>query len=146
MAVTAPQSYQNHRRYVPGFHFVTFGALVVTTIYWAVRTVTAFSLDHLALLVTGVAVVMLFLYTRAFATGNQDRTIRLEEQVRLEKLLPPELVPRISELTTAQLVAIRFAPDDEVEQLVRMVFTEGLSDREEIKRRVRTWRADYQRV
>ncbi len=146
MAETTAQSYQHHRRYVPGFHYVTFGALAVTTIYWAVRTVTAFSLDHVALLVMGVAVILLFLYTRAFATRNQDRTIRLEEQVRLEKLLPPELVPRISELTTAQLVAIRFAADDEVEQLVRAVLTEELSDREEIKRRVRTWRPDYQRV
>lgn len=146
MAETTPQTYANHRRYVPGFHFVTFGILVVTTLWWAYRTVRAFSVDHLMLLLLGIGVVMLFLYTRTFATGNQDRIIRLEERVRLEKLLPTELVPRIGELSTAQLVGLRFASDGEVETLVRAIFTESIAGRDEIKRRVKSWRVDNQRV
>ncbi len=146
MADQTPQSYANHKRIVPGFHYVTFALLLIPTIWWVYRSIRAFSVDHLMLFAMGAGAVMLLLYTRSFATKNQDRIIRLEERTRLEELLPPELVPRIGELTTAQCVAIRFAADAEVEALVRAVLHEGITDREAIKGRVRSWRADYQRV
>jgi hypothetical protein len=78
--------------------------------------------------------------------GVQDRVIRLEERLRLEKVLPADLQPRISELTTKQLVALRFASDEELPELVRRVLGGELTERNDIKRAVRSWRADHQRI
>ena len=66
--------------------------------------------------------------------------IRLEERLRLERLLPADLRGRIPELTTAQLVALRFASDGELAELVRAVFAEKLVDRRAIKQRIRRHR------
>jgi len=76
----------------------------------------------------------------------QDRVIRLEERLRLERLLDPPLAARISELTTAQLVALRFASDEEVGGLVARVLEGELTGRKEIKRAIRSWRPDHERI
>jgi hypothetical protein len=78
--------------------------------------------------------------------GVQDRVIRLEERLRMERVLPAELRPRISELTTKQLVSLRFASDEELPELVRRVLGGELAERNDIKRAVRNWRADHQRI
>jgi hypothetical protein len=64
----------------------------------------------------------------------------------MEWVLPAELRPRISELTTRQMVGLRFAPDDELPELVRRVLGGELAGRNDIKRAVRNWRADHQRI
>ena len=65
-----------------------------------------------------------------FALRVQDRVIRLEMRLRLRELLPPDLVPRISELRPRQLVALRFAGDRELPALTRRVLDERLRGRE----------------
>ena len=80
------------------------------------------------------------------ALRAQDRIIRLEERVRLAQLLPPDLRSRIGELQTSQLIAIRFAPDEEVPELVRRALEGELKTRADIKRAIQTWRADHLRV
>src|SRR6185503_7651469 len=91
-------------------------------------------------LLLGVALLILFLCMRMFALSVQDRVIRLEERLRLERLLPAELRARIPELEIPQLVALRFASDGELTELVRAVLSERIHDRREIKRRIRDWR------
>ena len=76
----------------------------------------------------------------------QDRIIRLEERARLERVLPADLRGRIGELKESQLVAIRFAPDDEVPELTRRTLNGELKSQVEIKRAIRNWRADHLRV
>jgi hypothetical protein len=76
----------------------------------------------------------------------QDRVIRLEMRLRLERLLPPELRSRVSEFTVPQLVSLRFAGDDELPVLARQVLEEKLSDRKTIKRRIKNWQADFLRA
>ena len=66
--------------------------------------------------------------------------------VNQSQLLPADLKPRIGELTVAQLVALRFASDEELPALVRQVLDEKLTERKEIKKRVKSWRADHLRV
>ena len=80
------------------------------------------------------------------ATTAQDRIIRLEETLRLQRCLPPELRSRIGELSTGQLIGLRFCSDEEVSELTRAVLNGELRGREEIKRRVRSWRPDTLRV
>ena len=93
-----------------------------------------------------VAVILTAFFARAFAVGVQDRVIRLEERMRLAELLPADLRPRIGELTTRQLVALRFASDAELPGLVRRVLSEELRDKNAIKRLIVTWRPDHARV
>ena len=85
-------------------------------------------------------------YARAFAVQGQDRVIRLEERLRMERLLPDELKPRINDFTMDQLIALRFASDAELPGLARKVLDEDIGDRKTIKQMIVTWRADYQRV
>jgi hypothetical protein len=83
---------------------------------------------------------------RAMALRAQDRTIRLEERMRLNQVLPPDLRARLDELKTSQLIALRFAPDEEVPDLVRRALTGELQRQGDIKRAIRNWRPDYLRV
>jgi hypothetical protein len=97
-------------------------------------------------LVVALALGGLAWYARINALVVQDRVIRLEERLRLERLLPDDLKPRIGELSVAQLAALRFAGDSELAGLVRQIVDENLSDRDTIKRRIRDWRPDHLRV
>lgn len=140
------QSFENHVRLVPGFHFVTFGILAINflwSVYGAIRGFSAGSLISAAL---AVALILLFFYARLFALTVQDRVIRLEERLRMERLLPADLVPRIGEFTVAQLVALRFTGDDELPALARKVLDEKITERKAIKRLIKNWRPDFQRA
>lgn len=146
MTVPAPQSYANHARVVPGFHYVTFGLLLVSLLWGAWRLAAEATVDRLMLLLLTVAVIMVALYARTFALTVQDRIIRLEMHLRLAQLLPADLQPRIAELTPKQLVALRFAGDAELAELVRTVLADGVTDPRTIKKMVRNWRPDYLRA
>jgi hypothetical protein len=82
---------------------------------------------------------------RLNALRVQDRLIRLEERLRLQTLLPAELSPRIAELTESQLIALRFASDNEVPGLVEKVLAAKMKSKD-IKQAIVTWRADMFRV
>ena len=71
---------------------------------------------------------------------------REDVRLRLERLLPEDLKPRIPELSISQLVALRFAGDAELAELTRQALDGPITDRDEIKKRVRSWRADWLRV
>ena len=147
MTTAAPaQNFDNHRKFVPGFHIVAFGLLAINLFYSLYVVVTALSVDSVIALFLAFAVIMVMLYARLFALGAQDRVIRLEERLRLHELLPPDQKHNLDELTTGQLIALRFASDGEVAALVAAVCAEGIEDRDEIKKRVTNWRADHQRV
>jgi hypothetical protein len=76
----------------------------------------------------------------------QDRVIRLEMTNRLERILPADLRARIGELSPGQLIALRFASDAELPELTRVVLTEGLRGRNDIKKKIRDWQPDHMRV
>ena len=76
----------------------------------------------------------------------QDRIIRLEMRLRLQQCLPADLRSRIEELTPGQLVALRFASDAELPELVREVVAGKLAARKDIKLRVKNWQGDWLRA
>lgn len=146
MADPAPQTYQNHARYVPLFHFVAAGILVVNLLWQLYRLFRNLSPATVINVLVAVALVLLFWYIRTFALTVQDRVIRLEERLRLARLLSADLQPRIEELSVGQLCALRFASDEEVPELVRQVLTDNIRSRAEIKKRIRNWRPDHLRA
>ena len=85
-------------------------------------------------------------YARSFALKAQDRVIRLEEQSRMARLLPDDLRNRADELSARQLIALRFAADGEVPELVRWVLKDNVTDAKAIKQRITVWRPDTHRV
>lgn len=140
------QNYENHRKFVRGYHVVAFGLLALNFFYSLYRVVTDLSMNSVMALLLALALILVFFYARIFALRAQDRIIRLEERLRLRELLPPDQQNTIDELTTSQLIALRFASDGEVAALVTAVLAEGIEDRDEIKKRVTDWRADYQQL
>jgi hypothetical protein len=142
----APQSFENHAKLVPLYHFWTTALLVFPTLWLGYRLVADFSMDRLALFLLAVGVTLAGYFVRAFPIGVQDRLIRLEERLRMEQLLPADLRSRLPELTTKQLVALRFASDAELADLVRRVLDQKIADKKSIKSQIRTWRADHQRI
>ena len=142
----SPQTFERHAKIVPGYHRWTTALLVLPTLYFGYRAVADFNADRAVFFLFCVGVIFAALYARVFPLGVQDRVIRLEERMRMEKILPSDLRARIPELTTKQLIALRFASDEELPELARRVLGQGLSDPKEIKRAIRDWRADHQRI
>ncbi len=144
--MTEPQSADHHTRIIPGYHYFLAGALLVNFILrvvWAIRTPT---LVNLWGIVMAVAFVMMAWYLRIFPLAVQDRVIRLEERMRLGRLLPPDLRPRLGEFTRQQLVGLRFASDEELPALAARVLNEGITSKKAIKHLVTQWRADHLRA
>jgi hypothetical protein len=96
--------------------------------------------------VLALGILAVGLVARYMSLVNQNRIIRLEERLRLTSLLPDELKARIPELRPRQLIALRFASDAEVTDLVRRCLAGELQTADSIKRAVKEWRPDHLRV
>jgi hypothetical protein len=141
------QNYANHTKYVPAFHFFVLPVLLLNA-GWSIYRwkLSMWSVDGAVWVLTSFALLIGVLFARLFALSVQDRVIRLEEQLRCQRLLPSALLPRISELEPGQFVALRFASDAELSALVQKVLDERLKDRKAIKQLIKTWRPDYLRA
>lgn len=143
---TVPQSFTNHTRWHPIFHFFIAPVMLINFLYALFRFVRNPGLDEGWWVVVAAAIVALTALVRLNPLKVQDRVIRLEEELRHERLLPTELATRARSLTPAQLVALRFASDAELENLVANVLDGILTKPAEIKRAITQWRADTLRV
>ncbi len=146
MAEPTPQTYRNHTRWVPGYHFLLMPILVLNLGWSIYRLVTSFAFETVVGLLLAFGLALGFLFARIFALAAQDRVIRLEERLRMHTLLPADLKPRINEFTTSQLIALRFASDAELPDLARKVLDEKIAEQKPIKQAIEAWRPDYQRV
>lgn len=152
MAEKMPQTYANHRRFDPLFHFFllpVFGlGLLLALIHFFAHITHGDLFDHihafLLVLLAAAALTAVF-KIRLYSLKVQDRVIRLEERLRLTQLLAEPLRSRIPELTVEQLCGLRFASDAEIPKLVERSLNEKLS-RADIKKSIQNWRPDYWRV
>jgi len=140
-----PQSFENHAKVVPAYHYFTFGLIAVNLLWNLYRTVVDASAGQFMALTVAIALLMVFFFARIFALTVQDRVIRLEMHLRLASLAP-DLSGRLREFTMNQLCSLRFASDAELPELARMVLAEKLDDRKAIKKQIRNWQADHVRV
>lgn len=146
MSSQTPQDFSNHSRLLTGYHYVLAALVFANAIYAIYTLVTAFSAAFVFATITAIALIMTAFYARGFALKAQDRIIRLEERLRLSRILPDDLKSKVESLTTDQLIALRFASDGELAELTRKVILEEIADQKEIKKLIKNWRPDYQRV
>jgi len=141
------QNYANHRRYVPLYHGVLFFLLIITFVGSLVNLYLSFG-DHQRVYSASLITVLTFCgliqfwYSRTFATRVQDRAIRAEENLRHFAMTGKLFEPK---LRMGQIIALRFASDEEFLVLAKRAVEEQLS-REDIKKAIKTWRADHHRA
>ena len=140
------QSYKTHTRLLPPFHFFVLPVMLINFLNAVRHAVQQPTLHWAWEVVFALALVGLALFSRVQALTVQDRVIRLEERLRLRQLLPPDLHPQINTLSHRQLVALRFAGDDEVADLVRQIAAGKLTTAKDIKMQVKHWRPDWLRA
>jgi hypothetical protein len=141
------QNYKNHRRVVPMFHLVTFLAIIAAIIGSFVNLYESRNNhDNLysASLICLITLILgsLFTFVRLFPLRAQDRAIRAEESLRhfvLTGKLPD------SRLRMSQIIALRFASDEELPALSKRAAEENLSSTA-IKKSIKNWRPDFHRA
>lgn len=139
------QNYKNHSRIIPLWHYITLAVIIAVLIGSIVNLVKS-SKENLysASLLTAISLILasIFWYARAFALKAQDRAIRAEENLRHFALTGKLLDKR---LRTSQIIALRFAPDQEFIELVQKAIDNKLRSGE-IKKSVVSWKPDHHRV
>ena len=141
------QDYKTHRQIVPGFHYLTGSLILVCLIGSIVNLVNSFS-DHgnlysaSLIVVMNIILLLVGLYARSFALKAQDRAIRAEENLRHFVITGKLLDKR---LRTGQIIALRFAEDEEFVELAQKAAIENMRAND-IKKAIKTWREDHHRV
>jgi hypothetical protein len=142
----AAQSYASHRRLHPVLHMVVMPILIANLVIVTIAVVRHPSLATAWGVVFALGLALLAVCARGMVLTVQDRIIRLEMRLRLAQVLPADLAPRIAQLTPSQLVALRFASDAELPDLVRKSLAGELASGEAIKGAVKDWQADHLRA
>jgi hypothetical protein len=140
------QSYANHTRWHPPFHFFVIPVLLINFVWSIVEFVRTPSPNQGRWIVVSLALVVLALLVRINALKVQDRLIRLEERLRYQQLLPADLAQQCGSLALGSTIALRFASDEELEGLIREVLGGRLTKSAEIKKAIKNWRGDTFRV
>ena len=141
----AEQSYKSHTRWLPAFHFFAVPVLLINTINELRHLVANPSRSTAWTALVAAALLTVAFLARTQALQAQNRVIRLEMRLRLQQLLAADHMSRFNELTVPQLVALRFASDDELPALVGAVLKDG-TKQADIKKMIKQWQPDYCRV
>ena len=145
MSDESVQSYSTHARWLAPWHFFAIPVLLSNAIVEIVRFVRAPSLLGAWVAIVAIALATGLILARWMPLRCQDRLIRLEETLRLERLAP-DRTREVEHLTRDQLIGIRFASDAEVPHLLDRMAAGELVTRNDVKRAVQHWRSDHQRI
>jgi hypothetical protein len=145
MADTA-QNYSNHVRFRWMFHYTSLPILLANAIVFIVAAVKAPTGMSIWIAVVCVALFMFAFDVRSQVVTVQDRVIRGEMRLRLERVLGAGAKEKIAKLTCAQLIGLRFASDAELPALVERTLAGELPDRKSIKQAVQNWQPDTLRA
>ena len=140
------QTYSNHTRWYPLFHFVLVPLLAINLLSHLVRFFLAPSWALFFWVILSITLILLALTARLMALKAQDRLIRLEERLRYRDVLSPELAKRADALSLGQMIALRFAPDDELPAMIERTLNGEFARGKDIKLAVQNWRGDHVRV
>lgn len=140
-----PQNYRNHRRFLYVYHGLTFLiilALLTGSLFNLAWSPRENQFTAALLVLVGLVLLSLFIHARRFPLRAQDRAIRAEENLRHFILTGK---PLDNQLTIQQIIALRFASDEEFVRLAKRAVDEALN-MDEIKREIRNWRPDHCRA
>lgn len=140
-----PQTFANHVKWDPRFHFFLAPVMLINVMVAGYCLIRFHSLVAGWIFILALALMVTVSRMRFYATHLQDRVIRLEEHLRLARVLPEPLRSRMGELSDTQSVGLRFASDAELPALVQRALDEKLS-RADIKKAITNWRPDYSRI
>ena len=141
-----PQTFANHTRWHPPFHFFIVPVMLINFIWVIVLFVKAPGWTSGWWIVFSAALVVLTFLVRLNSLKVQDRLIRLEERLRYQQILSPALLQQTSALETGQIIALRFASDRELEEMLTAVLAGKVAKPGEIKQAIKDWRVDTFRV
>jgi hypothetical protein len=141
----APQGLKNHARLDPPYHVLTFALYLVNLGFAVASEIRHHDAGSTWWLVLSLLIIAPILRIRTYPLKVQDRVIRLEERLRLQALAPQQWHAQIYKLREDQLIALRFASDDEVVELAKQALEQNLN-RKQIKERIKSWRPDEWRV
>lgn len=139
------QNFKNHAQMVPGFHYVTFGAILALlggSINYLLKSTPENKYLASLLVLSTIIFILIAWYARTFALKAQDRAIRAEESLRYY-IMTGKAMP--TTLRIGQIIALRFASDAEYLALVERAIKENLSSKE-IKMAIQNWKGDHHRV
>jgi hypothetical protein len=140
------QNFANHTRWHPTFHFFVLPVMLINFVWAVVVFFKAPGWNSGWWIIVSLALLILTTFVRTYSLKVQDRVIRLEERLRYQQVVSPALAQQANTLTAAQTVALRFAADEELENLVNSVLTGKFVKTKDIKRAIKQWRADHFRV
>ncbi|CAN5868342.1 hypothetical protein BH20ACI4_BH20ACI4_34090 [soil metagenome] len=140
------QNYQNHVRYFPLVHYFLTPLLFFNLIWQIVRLYQEPSWDRAEFVLLSVGLIAMNVAARLQALRAQDRVIRLEESLRYQRLLSPDLAFQAEQLPASSKLALRFASDEELSELVHKAINGDFKNSKEIKLSIKNWRGDYLRV
>ncbi|MGH9949561.1 MAG: DUF6526 family protein [Pyrinomonadaceae bacterium] len=141
------QNYSNHVRWFPLFHFFLIPVLTLHFLFQAFRFYQEPGLDRGVWVFICFIFIVIALTARLQALKVQDRVIRLEDRLRYKMLLPPELASgAIDNIRLGQMIALRFASDEELPGLVERTLKDEFETPKDIKLAVKNWRGDHHRV
>jgi hypothetical protein len=146
--MSSPQSYKNHTRVDPLWHFFIVPILLVNIFFAIYLLIHHWPMHDFLLswwIVLSIALFLAVGRARQHSMKVQDRLIRLEERLRLAELLSPDDLVLSYSLTESQLIGLRFASNNELPALVARTLKEGLT-RDQIKAAIVEWRPDDFRV
>ena len=140
------QNYQNHVRFFPLVHFILFPALLFNLIWQSVMLYQERSWDRGEYVFMALVFIAMNLAARVQALRAQDRVIRLEESLRYQRFLSADLAFQAEQLPMGSKIALRFASDEELPELVQKAINGEFANTKEIKLAIKNWRGDYLRV
>lgn len=141
------QNFKNHTRYVPLYHFVLLILLLFATIGSSINLFKRSNAEErlsneLVIFVISIILLLCYYLMRSFPLKAQDRAIRAEENLRHYVLAGKLLDNR---LTMSQIIALRFASDDEFVELAKDAAEKNMKSND-IKKAIKNWREDNYRV
>lgn len=139
------QNFKNHSRFLTLWHFILVPVMITSLVFSVINFVHASRENHIPaaiILALNIMIIFIWYYSRRFALVAQDRAIRAEESLRHFIITGKPINPQ---LRLGQIIALRFAPDDEVIALSKKAVSENLTAKA-IKAEIRNWKEDNHRV
>lgn len=142
------QNYRNHRKFYPPHHFIFLPLLFFLEVFGVYKIWKDEENQLLWILFSVIIFLILYLaimMRQHYALGLQNRLVRLEFKQRYFELFSRRSDVIEEKLSFSQIAALRFAHDEEFKELLYKALNENISG-DQIKKSIKKWRADHQRI